>query len=92
MYEGRVVQQGMSIFLLVKPIKRPSFCFARSAPTTPGTPTGEDNPNFSDKKSGQIKSRIESWIKDAETDAEKAKEYLGKKRDKLREVEAKRSN
>jgi hypothetical protein len=76
-----------------------SFCSSpssssilRSAPTTPGTPTAEENTDLSDKKSGQIKSRIESWIKDAETDAEKAKEYLGRKREKLREVEAKRSN
>jgi F0F1-type ATP synthase membrane subunit b/b' len=42
------------------------------------------------KKSGKYKSRIESWLKDAEKDAEKAEEYLGRKKEKLKEVESKR--
>ena len=42
------------------------------------------------KKSGKYKTRIESWLKDAEKDAEKAEEYLGRKKEKLKEVESKR--
>ena len=44
-----------------------------------------------DRKSGPIKTRIESWLKDAESDAEKAEEYLGKKKEKLKEVESRKS-
>ncbi len=39
----------------------------------------------------QIKTRIESWLKDAETDAEKADQYLGKKKEKLKELESRKS-
>lgn len=73
------------------------FFLFRSAPTTaqaqPNT-NGDDkgDENNPDKKSGKIKSRIESWLKDAETDAEKAEEYLGRKKEKLKEVESKRCN
>ena len=57
----------------------------RSAPSTAATAPTADAPAavVEDKK---FKTRIESWLKDAETDAEKAEEYLGKKREKLKEV------
>ena len=60
----------------------------RSAPSTAATaataPTADAPAAVVEDK--KFKTRIESWLKDAETDAEKAEEYLGKKREKLKEV------
>lgn len=41
--------------------------------------------NSTKEKSSQLKSRIDSWIKDAEADAQHAERYLDKKREKKKE-------
>ena len=63
----------------------------RSAPlvqtTKPEQPQKQEPPPVADK-SGKFKNRIESWLKDAQDDADKAEQYLDKKREKKGEKSA----
>ena len=56
----------------------------RSAPVVPekAPEKSATKPPAPEDKSHKIKNRIESWLKDAEVDAEKAEMYLDKKREK----------
>lgn len=56
-----------------------------NVPADPKAGKGNDgNARSGGKEKKKMKSRIESWLKDAEEDASKAEEYLDKKKEKKR--------
>ena len=55
------------------------------SPKSPSTPGGAGQNKPQPQAAPQFKNRIQSWLRDAEEDAEKADAYLDKKRDLKKE-------